>query len=138
MKRVTFREDEILEKDMKPRYGSVKKRSIVEYTYTLKNLLPFTIMEAQMCLMNTYYVSGPSPIVSFVTNKGVPGPVEKLHPLLIAIKGLELGQMQEMDPQIIDPRITKCVLNGLTSNQKYRVYMWQEQKMAVENRPSLK
>lgn len=32
--------------------------------------------------------------------------------------------MQEMDPQIIDPRITKCVLNGLTSNQKYRVYMW--------------
>lgn len=70
MKRVTFREDEILEKDMKPRYGSVKKRSIVEYTYTLKNLLPFTIMEAQMCLMNTYYVSGPSPIVSFVTNKG--------------------------------------------------------------------
>ncbi|XP_071147603.1 neuroglian-like isoform X2 [Mytilus edulis] len=161
MKRVTFREDEVLEKDMTPRYGSVKKRSIVEYTYTLKNLLPFTIMEAQMCLMNTYYVSGPSPIVSFVTKSGVPGPVEKLHPLLIAsnfleltwerpellnspiqdadltnsylkgydvgfqtVKGLELGQMQEMDPQIIDPRITKCVLNGLTSNQKYRVYMW--------------
>ena len=32
--------------------------------------------------------------------------------------------MQEMDPQITDPRRNSTVLNGLTANQRYRVHMW--------------
>lgn len=32
--------------------------------------------------------------------------------------------MQDMDPQIIDPRLNKTVLNGLTANKKYRIHMW--------------
>jgi len=70
MKRVTFREDEILEKDLQGRYGSVVKRATIELMYTVKDLLPYTYMEAQICVMNTHYVSGPSPIVSFVTARG--------------------------------------------------------------------
>ena len=38
--------------------------------------------------------------------------------------GLDLGKMQEMDPQIVDPRRNTTVLNGLTANQKYRIHMW--------------
>lgn len=70
MKRVTFREDEILEIDIQGRYGSVVKRSAIELMYTVTDLLPYTYMEAQICVMNTHYVSGPSPIVSFVTKRG--------------------------------------------------------------------
>lgn len=40
------------------------------------------------------------------------------------MKGLNLGKMQEMDPQVTDPRVTKAVLNGLTAKTKYRVHMW--------------
>ena len=32
--------------------------------------------------------------------------------------------MQDMDPQITDPRLNKTVLNGLTANKKYRIHMW--------------
>lgn len=32
--------------------------------------------------------------------------------------------MQEMDPQITDPRLNKTVLNGLTANKRYRIHMW--------------
>lgn len=71
-KRETFREDELLEKDLTPRYGSLtrKRRSITEFKYTLTDLLPFTYMEAQICVMTTHYVSGPSPIQGFVTARG--------------------------------------------------------------------
>ncbi|VDI06743.1 neuronal cell adhesion molecule, partial [Mytilus galloprovincialis] len=158
-KKVTFREDEVLEKDLKSRYGSRKKRSVTELMYTVQDLLPYTYMEAQICVMNTHYVSGPSAIVSFVTARGVPGPVEKLRALVVGsnfveltwnkpellnspidvitnsylqgydvgfqtVAGLDLGKMQEMDPQIVDPRRNTTVLNGLTANQKYRIHMW--------------
>ena len=159
MKRVTFREDEILEKDLQGRYGSVVKRATIELMYTVTDLLPYTYMEAQICVMNTHYVSGPSPIVSFVTARGVTGPVESLSPTVIGsnfveltwkkpellnspiavisnsylqgydigfqtVNGLDLGKMQEMDPQITDPRLNSTVLNGLTADQTYRVHMW--------------
>ncbi|XP_052088783.1 neuroglian-like [Mytilus californianus] len=159
MKRVTFREDEILQKDLKSRYGAIQKRSVTELMYTVKDLLQYTYMEAQICVMNTHYVSGPSAIVSFVTARGVPGPVENLRALVVGsnfveltwnkpellkspddditntylqgydvgfqiVKGLDLGKIREMDPQIVDPRRNTTVLNGLTANQKYRIYMW--------------
>ena len=40
------------------------------------------------------------------------------------VNGLDLGKMQEMDPQITDPRLNSTVLNGLTADQTYRVHMW--------------
>ncbi|XP_052085471.1 neuroglian-like isoform X2 [Mytilus californianus] len=159
MKKKTFREDEVLEKDLKSRYGTRKRRSVTELMYTVQDLLPYTYMEAQICVMNTHYVSGPSAIVSFVTARGVPGPVENLRALVVGtnfveltwnkpellnspisvitnsylqgydvgfqtVSGLDLGKMQEMDPQIVDPRRNTTVLNGLTANKKYRIYMW--------------
>ncbi|XP_071153373.1 uncharacterized protein [Mytilus edulis] len=44
--------------------------------------------------------------------------------LFSKVKGLDLGKMQEMDPQIVDPRRNTTVLNGQTANQKYRIHVW--------------
>ena len=70
MKRITFREDEIRGNSIKARYGAINKQSSTEFTYTVKNLLPYTYIEAQICVMNTYYVSAPSTVVAFVTSRG--------------------------------------------------------------------
>ena len=70
MKQITFREDEIRGKSIKARYGAINEQSTTEFTYTVKNLLPYTYMEAQICVINTYYVSAPSSVVAFVTSRG--------------------------------------------------------------------
>lgn len=40
------------------------------------------------------------------------------------MKGLDLGEMQERDPQIDDPYATTAMLSGLLSTNRYRVYIW--------------
>lgn len=70
MKQATFREDDIFERNLLPRYGTRVDPSTTEFRHTVENLLPYTYMEAQICVTNTYYVSGPSPIAAFVTKAG--------------------------------------------------------------------
>ena len=43
---------------------------------------------------------------------------------LAAVTGLDLGEIQERDPQINDPYATTAMLSGLLTNTKYRIYMW--------------
>jgi hypothetical protein len=40
------------------------------------------------------------------------------------VTGLDLGEMQERDPQINDPYATTAMLSGLLSDKKYRIYIW--------------
>jgi hypothetical protein len=68
MKQITFREDEIRGKSIKARYGAINEQSTTEFTYTVKNLLPYTYMEAQICVINTYYVSAPLDVTSATTS----------------------------------------------------------------------
>ena len=43
---------------------------------------------------------------------------------LAAVTGLDLGEIQERDPQINDPYATTAMLSGLLTNTKYRIYIW--------------
>ncbi|KAJ8301648.1 hypothetical protein KUTeg_020635 [Tegillarca granosa] len=45
------------------------------------------------------------------------------------VKGLELGKMQDKDPQINTPYINSTVLNGLVQSQKYRIHIWARTRM---------
>ena len=40
------------------------------------------------------------------------------------VRGLDLGVMQDREPQINDPYTTNTYLSGLSPNTKYRVYIY--------------
>ncbi|OWF36510.1 Neuroglian [Mizuhopecten yessoensis] len=149
----TFREREVLKSQIQLKYGSRRKRAVTTLIYTINDLQPYTYMEAQIVVMNTYYVSPPSAVISLQTKPGVPGPVRTFtvpqvgsnfvllaweqpdesdrNGLIVGydigyqtIKGLDLGKMQDRVPQINDPYTNRTVLNGLVAKQKYRVHIW--------------
>ena len=41
-----------------------------------------------------------------------------------AVSGLDLGEMQERDPQIDDPYAMTAMLSGLLVHTKYRLHIW--------------
>lgn len=43
---------------------------------------------------------------------------------MMLVNGLDLGEMQERDPQIDDPYTTNAYLSGLRPNSRYRVYIY--------------
>ncbi|KAK7102376.1 neuroglian-like isoform X2 [Littorina saxatilis] len=117
----------------------------------VEHLLPFTNMRATVAVKNNFFVSQPSDSVEFKTLPGFPGPVELLRPINIGdnhvnlewkppveirgdilgydigyqtVKGLDLGEMQERDPQVNDPYATTAILSGLLTNTRYRVHIW--------------
>ncbi|XP_046363410.2 neuroglian-like isoform X3 [Haliotis rufescens] len=118
---------------------------------TVDYLLPYTYLEARVAVMNNYYVGRPSDIVQFRTDEGVPGPVEFFKFRNIGdnhfnlewgspmdengeiigydmgyqtVSGLDLGKMQDREPQISNRFQTSEILSGLLPNTKYRVYIW--------------
>ncbi|XP_055958104.1 neuroglian isoform X1 [Patella vulgata] len=117
----------------------------------IKNLLPYIYIEARVSVMNNFFVSRPTDVIRFQTLPGVPGPVERflarsignnhfnlewLEPLdkngqiigydigYQTVNGLDLGKMQDREPQIRDSYQTSAMLSGLLSETKYRVYIW--------------
>lgn len=42
----------------------------------------------------------------------------------ISVDGLDLGKMQDRDPQVDDPNVVRTTLSGLRPFQKYRVHLW--------------
>lgn len=122
-----------------------------EWNATVEDLLPNTRIEGTVAVMNNYYVAKPSAPFKFATQSGFPGPVQLFRPINIgdnhvnlvweppeetrgdilgydigyqSVTGLDLGEMQERDPQIEDPHVTTAMLSGLLSNKKYRVHIW--------------
>lgn len=137
--------------DTTPFYGRSRRSTGPPISLNLQHLYPNSRIEIQVLVMNTYYVSRPSDVVSFETFEGVPGPVPFLiasvrgsnHFLLkwdkptdsngvitgydIAFQtviGLNLGKMRDREPQIHEPELTQIRLSGLKSFQLYRVYIW--------------
>ncbi|BFZ08082.1 hypothetical protein BsWGS_11121 [Bradybaena similaris] len=115
------------------------------------DMLPFTSMEAQIHVKNNFYISAPSELVKFRTKAGLPGPVEYFRIINIGdthvnlewnrptedrggllgfdisyqlVNGLDLGEMQEREPQIDDPYTTNAYLSGLRSSSRYRVHIF--------------
>lgn len=43
---------------------------------------------------------------------------------MVSVKGLDLGEMKEREPQINDPYTTTAMLSGLLSNHRYRIHIW--------------
>ena len=43
---------------------------------------------------------------------------------LRTVSGLDLGEMQEREPQIDDPYATNSYLSGLKYSTKYRIYIY--------------
>ncbi|XP_046562214.1 neuroglian-like isoform X5 [Haliotis rubra] len=118
---------------------------------TVDNLLPYTYLEARVAVMNNYYVGRPTDIIQFRTDEGVPGPVEFFKFRNIGdnhfnlewgspmdengeiigydigyqiVSGLDLGKMQDREPQINNRFQTSEILSGLLPSTKYRVYIW--------------
>ncbi|KAL5013978.1 hypothetical protein ScPMuIL_008248 [Solemya velum] len=154
----TFREIDVLKQDLElvpdgVFTGRRKKRSLERYEKTIGNLLPFTRYEAQIRVMNTFYVGAASVAVSLETLEGVPGPIRSLvatvkgsnHFVLKwerpdeadmrgrivgydityqTVEGLELGKMQDRDPQLDDPYESRIILSGLLPSTKYRVHVY--------------
>lgn len=149
----TFREREVLKSQIKLKYTTRRKRAVTTLIYTIDDLQPYTNMEAQIVVMNTYYVSPPSAVIALTTLPGVPGPVRSFtvpqigsnfvmlaweqpdatdrNGLIVGydigyqtISGLDLGKMQDRVPQINDPYTNVTILNGLVAKQKYRVHIW--------------
>ncbi|CAE1307932.1 NRCAM [Acanthosepion pharaonis] len=137
--------------DTTPFYGRSRRSTGPPISLNLQHLYPNSRIEVQVLVMNTYYVSRPSDMVSFETFEGVPGPVPFLiasvrgsnHFLLkwdkptdsngvitgydIAFQtviGLNLGKMRDREPQIHEPELKQIRLSGLKSFQLYRVYIW--------------
>ena len=62
-KLATFREVEVLVEDIIKRDSSTAK-------YGLTNLSPYSVMQLQICVTNTYYVGPPSDAIGFNTVEG--------------------------------------------------------------------
>lgn len=43
---------------------------------------------------------------------------------MFLVTGLDLGEMQEREPQINDPYTTTAILSGLLSSTRYRIHIW--------------
>ncbi|CAL1541881.1 unnamed protein product [Lymnaea stagnalis] len=121
------------------------------FTARITFMLPNTNMEAQISVMNNYFIGTPTESVKFRTEPGLPGPVEYFRIINIGdthvnlewgspfenrgdlegydisyrlVKGLYLGEMQEREPQIDDPFTTNAYLSGLMPSSKYRIYIF--------------
>ncbi|KAK7486747.1 hypothetical protein BaRGS_00022031, partial [Batillaria attramentaria] len=117
----------------------------------VEDLLPLTDMQINVAIMNNYYVSQPTDAINLKTTAGFPGPVALFREINIGdnhvnlewtppeetrgdiegydigyqiVKGLDLGEVQERDPQINDPYTTTTMLSGLLTHTKYRIYIW--------------
>ncbi|XP_012943169.1 neuroglian isoform X3 [Aplysia californica] len=117
----------------------------------VENMLPNTRMEAHIAVMNNFYIGTPTDSVRFRTLRGFPGPVQYFRPINIGdthvnlewgapeenrgdlegydisyrlVNGLDLGEMQEREPQINDPFATNSYLSGLSPRSKYRIYIY--------------
>ncbi|XP_036370304.1 neuroglian isoform X2 [Octopus sinensis] len=152
-KRSTFQDYSFYIDDIEDKSQTRKKRSVNsgEVTLQLKNVYPYSDIEAQVLVMNSYYVGPPSDVFSFKTEEGVPGPVPFLraavrgsnHFLLDwkvpddkngyivgydigfqTVNGLNLGKLRDMEPQVTDASLTQIRLTGLRSSQLYRVFIW--------------
>uniref|UniRef100_A0A0B7A4I7 Neuroglian n=1 Tax=Arion vulgaris TaxID=1028688 RepID=A0A0B7A4I7_9EUPU len=121
------------------------------FIYRVDDMLPNTNMEAQIHVKNNFYISSPSEIIRYKTLPGLPGPVEYFRVINIGdthvnlewgspfenrgdligydisyqlVTGLDLGEMQEREPQIEDPYMATAYLSGLRPSSKYRVYVY--------------
>ncbi|XP_064605046.1 neuroglian-like isoform X2 [Liolophura sinensis] len=119
----------------------------------LTNLFPYSFIEAQVVVMNNFYIGPPSPAIVFQTSEGVPGPVKEFRAIVAGpnhfllswekpeitdqngvirgydigfqtVDGLDLGKMQDREPQINDLNVVRTTLSGLRPIQKYRVHIW--------------
>ncbi|XP_041379387.1 neuroglian-like [Gigantopelta aegis] len=120
-------------------------------TASVRDMLPSTDMVARVSVFNNFYVSRPTEMVEFKTIEGVPGPVEFFRARNLGdnhfnlewgtpmdengfiigydigyqtVHGLDLGKMQDREPQINNRYQTSEMLSGLLPNTKYRVYIW--------------
>eukprot|EP00106_Octopus_bimaculoides_P008812 XP_014776254.1 PREDICTED: neuroglian-like [Octopus bimaculoides] len=152
-KKSTFQDYTFYIDDIEDKNKARKKRSVSggQVTLQLKNVYPYSDIEAQVLVINSYYVGPPSDVFSFKTEEGVPGPV----PFLIAsvrgsnhfllewdvpedkngyvvgydigfqtVNGLNLGKLRDMEPQVTDASLKQIRLTGLRSSQLYRVFIW--------------
>ncbi|KAK7102380.1 neuroglian-like isoform X2 [Littorina saxatilis] len=144
------RTDTLREWDISPE-EAMESRVGNRFNATVEDLLPYTTVEVTVAVMNNYYVSPPSDVYRFQTDPGFPGPVELFRPINIgdnhvnlewkppeenrgdilgydigyqSVIGLDLGEVQERDPQINDAYATTAMLSGLLINTKYRIYIW--------------
>ncbi|KAK6177079.1 hypothetical protein SNE40_015257 [Patella caerulea] len=120
-------------------------------TALVKRLPPFSNLEAIVSVTNNFYVSAPSNILKFQTKPGVPGSVRHFEARNISydhfvlewvepsdkngnltgyyigyqtVKGLKLGTMMFLRPQINDPLQNSTILDGLLPKTKYRIKIW--------------
>lgn len=141
---LTAREVDFEPEDLESLSGDV-------FRVTVNKIIPFTNMEAQVAVRNNFYTGQPSETVRFRTEPGLPGVVEYLQVLNIGdthvnlqwasplenrgnlvgydisyrtVQGLDLGVMQDREPQINDPYTTTAYLSGLSPSTKYRVYIY--------------
>uniref|UniRef100_A0A2C9KWE9 Neuroglian n=1 Tax=Biomphalaria glabrata TaxID=6526 RepID=A0A2C9KWE9_BIOGL len=139
----------VREQDVGP--DVVKNATGNTFTARVENMVPNTKMEAQIAVLNNYFIGVPTETVRFTTQPGFPGPVELLRIMNIGdthvnlmwtnpfenrgdiegfdisyrlVKGLYLSEMQDREPQIDDPHTTTAYLSGLMPSSKYRVYIY--------------
>ncbi|XP_050412731.2 neuroglian [Patella vulgata] len=120
-------------------------------TALVEGLPPFSNLEARVSVMNNFFVSPPSDIVRFQTKPGVPGSVQHFDARNIThnhfvlewvepsdkngyiigydigyqtVKGLNLGTVMYLQPQINDPLQNSTILNDLLPKTKYRIHIW--------------
>ncbi|PVD25037.1 hypothetical protein C0Q70_15534 [Pomacea canaliculata] len=145
-----YKENTLREWNVSPQ-DALASRVGRQFRATIHQLLPQTTVEAHIAVMNNYYVSRPTDVLTFQTKPGLPGPVALFRPINIGdnhvnlewkppdenrgdilgydigyqlVNGLDLGEMQERDPQIGDPYTSTAIVSGLLSTKKYRIHIW--------------
>ncbi|GFO23158.1 neuronal cell adhesion molecule, partial [Plakobranchus ocellatus] len=135
--------------DLEP--NEVESISANKYRARINKLTPNTFMDVQVAVRNNFYIGKPSEVIQFRTLPGLPGVVEYLRVLNVGdthvnlewrspienrgdlegydisyrtVRGLDLGVMQDREPQINDKYTTNTYLSGLSPNTKYRIYIY--------------
>ncbi|KAI8742897.1 neuroglian [Biomphalaria glabrata] len=129
----------------------LKYASMNTFTARVDGMVPNRKMEAQIAVMNNYYLGIPTESISFNTTPGYLGSVEYLRVaeagdtyitlkwagpfeskgvvvgydlLFCTVHGLSLGPLKAKEPQINDPDETQANITHLNSSSKYRFYIY--------------